>query len=152
MIKDITTMSLGELNVLLRRLENELEYWENEKIILMESSQNVTSSLIEKTKGGLTKDDKAIVDKIIEKVEPAIKEVKENIESVKRFIFTKEQALKKEDIGKLIAYYHEEKLVIDKNTKRRRKMKWQEIATELKYNKDHVRKMYRVYKKNQKRL
>lgn len=147
--KELIKMPLRDINILLRRLENELVYWQNEKMILFESSQiSAVDTTKERVIGGKTPDDKAGVDRIIDTIDPKIKYINELIIEIKRIILKKETKLKEDKKwAELIAYYREDKLIVDSKTKRLRNLHWQEISSELKYNKDHCRKIYRNYRK-----
>lgn len=144
----LTQLDLKELNILLRRLENELKYWNNEKAIIYESILSATNFSIERINGGKKTDDKVKIDKVIDNIDPKIDYINKLIIDIKEIIFVKEEKLKEDKkYAELIVYYRDEKLIEDAKTKRLRHLHWQEISSVLKYNKDHCRRIYRNYKK-----
>lgn len=145
---ELVQLPLKDLNVLLRRLENELKYWNNEKAIIYESTLSAVNFSKEKIMGGKKPDDKVKIDRIIDNIQPKIEYINELIIDIRRIIFTKEEKLKEDKkYAELIVYYRDEKLIEDSKTKRLRHLHWQEIASILRYNKDHCRRIYRNYKK-----
>lgn len=144
-------MTLKEANKRLEKLENDYEYYlrEKEQLLAMVMPK-ATDTTIERVEGG-TREDRMI--KYVELEEE--KKINDTLE----YIFKKKQNLiqwintelkilnKYGEVESVIIQLKENGKVRDKYSGKLREMTWEEIGRKIGYNKDHCRKIYRLYKK-----
>ena len=144
-------MTLKEANEQLERLDNDYNYWLNEKerllLLVMPKSTDIRPEMVD---GGKRIDKLA---KYVETMEE--KQINETLdyiqakrENLMNWIDNELKILKKyNEVEQLIIHYKENIIIKDKYTGKQREMTWEEIAKEVHYNKDHCRRIYRNYKK-----
>lgn len=144
-------MTLKEANEQLERLDNDYNYWLNEKerllLLVMPKSTDIRPEMVD---GGKRVDKLA---KYVETMEE--KQINETLdyiqakrENLMNWIDNELKILKKyNEVEQLIIHYKENMIIKDKYTGKQREMTWEEIAKEVHYNKDHCRRIYRNYKK-----
>lgn len=144
-------MTLKEANKQLEKLENDYEYYLKEKEEIESLvTPKATDIRSEKVDGGKR------TDRLLEYIEKMdTKKIDETLD----YIFQRKKNLinwideelrimgKYGEIESLIVQLKENTLVEDKVTKKYRNMTWEEIGRKINYNKDHCRKIYRLYKK-----
>ena len=144
-------MDLKQANKELEKLENDYEYYLQEKeqiLSLVSVSASQPKEII--VKGGKR------VDRYVKYVEL---EEEKQINATLDYIHKRKQNLlnwideelkilgKYGETEKLIVQLKENTYVYDSNLKRERPLTWKEIAKKSGYNEDHCRKIYRLYKK-----
>ena len=131
-------LNLGEAKKLLLKLENQLEYWQWERKLLLESAEGLTGTDYDKTRvdGGAAKDNNKSIDKVIDTIDPKIKLLKMRIKNVMLYI---------ENEMKIIGEYEpiEARIIILREEK---KMKWRNIASLVNYSERQCRRIYDKYK------
>ena len=131
-------LNLGEAKKLLLKLENQLEYWQWERKLLLESAEGLTGTDYDKTRvdGGADKDNNKSIDKVIDTIDPKIKLLKMRIKNVMLYI---------ENEMKIIGEYEpiEARIIILREEK---KMKWRNIASLVNYSERQCRRIYDKYK------
>lgn len=144
-------MTLKEANEKLERLENDYNYWLNEKekllLLVMPKSTDIRPEMVD---GGKRVDRLAQYVESME--EKQINETLNYIQSKKvnlmNWIDNELNLLKKyNELEQLIIYYKEVAIIKDKYTLKQRKMTWEEIGREVHYSKDYCRRIYRNYKR-----
>lgn len=92
-------LSLKEADILLKRLENQLEYWQNERQIAIENAEGIGAVVYdkEKTTGGKTPDGMVSVDRAVDVYDPKIKVLKRRIENLMAYIDKEMSILGEED-------------------------------------------------------
>lgn len=143
-------MTLKEANEQLERLDNEYNYWLNEKenllLLVMPKSTDIRP---EKIEGGKR------VDRLAQYVESMEeKQINQTLE----YIHAKKSNLmdwidkelkileKYNEVEQLIVHYKEIEIIKDEYTGKSRELTWEEIAKKVHYSKDYCRKIYRNYK------
>ena len=144
-------MTLKEANEKLERLENDYNYWLNEKekllLLVMPKSTDIRPEMVD---GGKRVDRLAQYVESME--EKQINETLDYIQAKKanlmNWIDNELNLLKKyNELEQLIIYYKEVAIIKDKYTLKQRKMTWEEIGREVHYSKDYCRRIYRNYKR-----
>lgn len=144
-------MTLKEANEKLERLENDYNYWINEKekllLLVMPKSTDIRPEMVD---GGKRVDRLAQYVESME--EKQINETLDYIQAKKtnlmNWIDNELNLLKKyNELEQLIIYYKEVAIIKDKYTLKQRKMTWEEIGREVHYSKDYCRRIYRNYKR-----
>lgn len=143
-------MTLREANEQLERLDNEYNYWLNEKerllLLVMPKSTDIRPETVDggKRVDRLAKYVESMEERQINETLDYIQAKKENLIN---WIDNELKILKKyNEIEQLIVHY-KEILVKDKYTGKQREMTWEEIAKEIHYSRDYCRRIYRNYKK-----
>lgn len=144
-------MTLKEANKKLEELENDYEYYLNEKeellSLVLPKATNITS---ERVDGG-TREDKMI--KYIEtdeekRINDTLDYIDKKKQNLIRWINEELRILNKYgELETLIIQLKENTSVKDKYSNKYRELTWEEIGKKTGYNKDHCRKIYRLYKK-----
>ena len=144
-------LTLREANKELEKLDNDYEYWLREKeqllSLVMPKAIDPTKEVVQ---GGKRED------RMIKYVEL---EEEKKINDTLNYIFKRKQNLIKwidEELKILNKYGEVEQVIVqlkenttikDKFTNKERPLTWDEISKRVSYNKDHCRKIYRLYKK-----
>lgn len=136
-------LNLRTAKELLDKLENQLEYWQWERKLLLENAEGLGSISYDKEiiSGGTYKDNNVSIDKIIDSIDPKIKLLKSRIKNLMKYI---------EKEMKTIGEYEpiEAKIITLREEK---KMKWDDIAALVNYSERHCRRIYdNRYKKRKK--
>lgn len=144
-------MTLKEANKKLEELENDYEYYLNEKeellSLVLPKATNITS---ERVDGG-TREDKMM--KYIEtdeekRINDTLDYIDRKKQNLMRWINEELRILNKYgELETLIIQLKENTSVKDKYSNKYRELTWEEIGKKTGYNKDHCRKIYRLYKK-----
>lgn len=144
-------MTLKDANKELEQLENDYNYWLNEK---ENALSIVTVQAVdikpEKVDGG-TREDR-MLNYAIKLDEKKIDETLEYIQRKKinlmNWMEEELRILKKYgEVESVIIQLKENKMVVDKISGKNRNMTWDEIASEVHYSKSFCRNIYRSYKK-----
>lgn len=136
MIEKYRLMTLRDAKIRLNQCYNNLEYWLNEKAILISKStiqaQNIRDEVVS---GGTRADKYAKIDYVIDDIDPIIEYLNQEIINLNNFI---ERSLK--TIGeyeplerKIIKYRDEENL------------KWQQISERVNYSERQCQRIYDKY-------
>jgi len=144
-------MTLKEANKKLEELENDYEYYLNEKeellSLVLPKATNIT---LERVDGG-TREDKMM--KYIEtdeekRINDTLEYIDKKKQNLIRWINEELRILNKYgELETLIIQLKENTSVKDKYSNKYRELTWEEIGKKTGYNKDHCRKIYRLYKK-----
>lgn len=144
-------MTLKEANKKLEELENDYEYYLNEKeellSLVLPKATNITS---ERVDGG-TREDRLL--KYVESEEEkrlndTLDYIDRKKQNLMRWINEELRILNKYgELETLIIQLKENTSVKDKYSNKYRELTWEEIGNKTGYNKDHCRKIYRLYKK-----
>lgn len=140
-------LSLKEADILLKRLENQLEYWQNERQTAIEQAEGVGAVKYDKevTSGGKTPDNMALVDKAIDVYDPKIKLLKKRIENLMRYI-DKEMAIlgEEDETTKKIIELRDDKEYMKENKGHKRP--WWQIAQQVYLSERQTQRRYDRYK------
>lgn len=140
-------LSLKEADILLKRLENQLEYWQNEKQTAIEQAEGIGAVSYDKeaTTGGKTPDSMALVDKAIDVYDPKIKLLKKRIENLMGYI-DKEMAIlgEEDETTKKIIELRDDKEYMKSNKGRKRP--WWQIAQQVYLSERQTQRRYDRYK------
>ena len=143
-------MTLKEANEELERLDNEYNYWLNEKerlsLLVTPKSMDIRSEMVE---GGKRVDKLALYVESMDdkKINETLEYIQKKKQNLMNWLDNELSILKKyNEIEQLIVYYKENVMITDKYTNKRRNMTWEEISKEVHYSKDYCRKIYRNYK------
>ena len=143
-------MTLTEVKEQLERLDNELEYKLKEKEILFQKTQPQAVDTTKENVEGGTRSDKYLnyVETIEEKnINVEIDKLYQRRRNLENWLNNELKILGKyNEIEQLVRYYKEEVQVIDKYTRRRRGLTWQEIGEKIHYSPVWCRKVYKLYK------
>lgn len=144
-------MTLREANEQLEKLENDYEYYLREKEELLSLvTPKSTDIRIEKVDGGKKEDN---LSKYVELMD--VKKIDETLD----YIFKRKQnllnwldnelkiLLKYGEVESVIVQLKENKMVLDKSTRKYREMLWKEIAEEVHWSVSFCRNVYRNYKR-----
>jgi hypothetical protein len=144
-------MTLKDANKELEQLENDYNYWLNEK----ENALSIVSVQAvdikpEKVDGG-TRVDKMLSYAIKldeKKIDETLEYIHRRKENLIRWMEEELRILKKYgEVESVIIQLKENKMVVDKISGKNRNMTWDEIASEVHYSKSFCRNIYRNYKK-----
>jgi hypothetical protein len=143
-------MTLKEANEELERLDNEYNYWLNEKerlsLLVSPKSMDIRPEMVE---GGKRVDKLALYVESMDdkKINETLEYIQKKKQNLMNWLDNELSILKKyNEIEQLIVYYKENVMITDKYTNKRRNMTWEEISKEVHYSKDYCRKIYRNYK------
>lgn len=143
-------MTLKEANEELERLDNEYNYWLNEKerlsLLVSPKSMDIRPEMVE---GGKRIDKLALYVESMDdkKINETLEYIQKKKQNLMNWLDNELSILKKyNEIEQLIVYYKENVMITDKYTNKRRNMTWEEISKEVHYSKDYCRKIYRNYK------
>lgn len=143
-------MTLKEANEELERLDNEYNYWLNEKerlsLLVTPKSMDIRPEMVE---GGKRVDKLALYVESMDdkKINETLEYIQKKKQNLMNWLDNELSILKKyNEIEQLIVYYKENIMITDKYTNKRRNMTWEEISKEVHYSKDYCRKIYRNYK------
>ena len=143
-------MTLREANEELERLDNEYNYWLNEKerlsLLVTPKSMDIRPEMVE---GGKRVDKLALYVELMDdkKINETLEYIQKKKQNLMNWLDNELSILKKyNEIEQLIVYYKENVIITDKYTNKRRNMTWEEIGKEVHYSKDYCRKIYRNYK------
>ena len=143
-------MTLKEANEELERLDNEYNYWLNEKerlsLLVTPKSMDIRPEMVE---GGKRVDRLALYVESMDdkKINETLDYIQKKKQNLMNWLDNELSILKKyNEIEQLIVYYKENVMITDKYTNKRRNMTWEEISKEVHYSKDYCRKIYRNYK------
>lgn len=143
-------MTLKEANEELERLDNEYNYWLNEKerlsLLVSPKSMDIRPEMVE---GGKRVDRLALYVESMDdkKINETLEYIQKKKQNLMNWLDNELSILKKyNEIEQLIVYYKENVMITDKYTNKRRNMTWEEIGKEVHYSKDYCRKIYRNYK------
>ena len=134
-------MDIREAKRLLKRFENQLEYWKNEREIAFEETQPSAANLDkEKVSGGIAPNTNDIYVIKLEKIDAKIAVLNKRIRNLILYI---------ENEMKVIGEYDpiEAKIIMLRDE---RHMKWCLIAEAVNYSERHCRRIYDKYKWNKK--
>lgn len=144
-------MTLREANEQLERLENDYNYWLNEKekllSLVMPKSMDIRPEMVDGGKriDRLAKYVETMEEKQINETLDYIHAKKENLIN---WIDNELKILKKyNEVEQLIIHYKENVLIKDNYSGKQREMTWEEIAKEVHYSRDYCRRIYRNYKR-----
>lgn len=134
---DYNISNLRDAKKLLQQLENQLEYWQWEKKLLLENAEGVTATNYDKERvsGGTIIDSNVSIDRVIDIIEPKIKLLKSRIKNLMEYI---EKELK------IIGEYDpiEAKII---RLRTEHNMKWIDIAEAVNYSERHCQRIYDKY-------
>lgn len=143
-------MTLKEANEELEKLDNEYNYWLNEKerlsLLVSPKSMDIRPEMVE---GGKRVDKLALYVESMDdkKINETLEYIQKKKQNLMNWLDNELTILKKyNEIEQLIVYYKENVIITDKYTNKRRNMTWEEIGKEVHYSKDYCRKIYRNYK------
>ena len=143
-------MTLKEANEELEKLDNEYNYWLNEKerlsLLVSPKSMDIRPEMVE---GGKRVDRLALYVESMDdkKINETLEYIQKKKQNLMNWLDNELSILKKyNEIEQLIVYYKENIMITDKYTNKRRNMTWEEIGKEVHYSKDYCRKIYRNYK------
>ena len=143
-------MTLKEANEELEKLDNEYNYWLNEKerlsLLVTPKSMDIRPEMVE---GGKRVDKLALYVESMDdkKINETLEYIQKKKQNLMNWLDNELSILKKyNEIEQLIVYYKENIMITDKYTNKRRNMTWEEISKEVHYSKDYCRKIYRNYK------
>lgn len=141
-------LSLRDADILLKRLESQLEYWKNEKKIAIEKAKGINAVNFDKeiVSGGKVPDNMALIDKVIDVYDPKIKLLKKRIENVMTYIEKEMEILGQEDktTKKIIELRDDrEYMSIHKGHKR----PWWQISQNVNLSERQCRRRYFRYKR-----
>ena len=143
-------MTLKEANEELEKLDNEYNYWLNEKerlsLLVTPKSMDIRPEMVE---GGKRVDRLALYVESMDdkKINETLEYIQKKKQNLMNWLDNELSILKKyNEIEQLIVYYKENVMITDKYTNKRRNMTWEEISKEVHYSKDYCRKIYRNYK------
>ena len=144
-------MTLKEARKELERLDNEYNYWLNEKenllLLVTPKSTDIRPEMVDggKRVDRLAKYVETMDEKKINETLDYINARKNNIMN---YIDEELKILKKyNEVEQLIIHYKEDVLIKDTYSGKQREMTWDEIAKEVHYSRDYCRRIYRNYKK-----
>lgn len=140
-------LSLKEADILLKRVENQLEYWQNERQTAIEQAEGVRAVNYDKevTSGGKTPDSMALVDKAIDVYDPKIKLLKKRIENLMKYIDKEMTILGEEDeTTKKIIELRDDKEYIKENKGHQRP--WWQISQLVDLSDRQCQRRYDRYK------
>lgn len=144
-------MTLKEANKKLEELENDYEYYLKEKeellSLVLPKATNIT---FERVDGG-TREDRLLKYAETEdakKINETLDYIDRKKQNLIRWIDEELRILNKYgELETLIIQLKENTSVKDKYSNKYRELTWEEIGKRTGYNKDHCRKIYRLYKK-----
>jgi len=143
-------MTLKEANEELEKLDNEYNYWLNEKerlsLLVSPKSMDIRPEMVE---GGKRVDRLALYVESMDdkKINETLDYIQSRRLNLMNWIDNELNILKKyNEIEQLIVHYKEVAIIKDKYTGKQREMTWEEIGKEVHYSKDYCRKIYRNYK------
>ena len=140
-------LSLKEADILLKKLENQLEYWQNERQITLESAEGIGAVRYDKeiVSGGKPQGSMSLVDKVIDVYDPKIKRLKKRIENLMRYIDKEMAILGEEDATtKKIIDLRDDKEYI--RTHKGHKRTWWQIAQQVYLSDRQCQRRYDRYK------
>ena len=142
--KDLT---LKEADILLKRLENQLEYWQNERQIALERAEGIGAVDYDKERinGGKAPDGMSSIDKIVDVYEPKIKLLKRRIENLMKYIDKEMSILGEEDATtkKIIELRDDMEYIKSHNGHKR---PWWQIAQQVYLSERQTQRRYDRYK------
>lgn len=134
---DYNISNLRDAKRLLQQLENQLEYWQWEKKLLLESAEGTGATNYDKERvsGGVNIDSTTSIDRVIDAIEPKIKLLKSRIKNLMEYI---EKELK------IIGEYDpiEAKII---RLRTESNMKWIDISEAVNYSERHCQRIYDKY-------
>lgn len=134
---DYNISNLRDAKRLLQQLENQLEYWQWEKKLLLESAEGTGATNYDKERvsGGTKIDSNSSIDRVIDVIEPKIKLLKSRIKNLMEYIETE---------LKIIGEYDpiEAKII---RLRTENNMKWIDIAEAVSYSERHCQRIYDKY-------
>lgn len=134
---DYNISNLRDAKKLLQQLENQLEYWQWEKKLLLENAEGVTATNYDKERvsGGVIIDSNVSIDRVIDVIEPKIKLLKSKIKNLMEYI---EKELK------IIGEYDpiEEKII---RLRTENNMKWIDISEAVNYSERQCQRIFDKY-------
>ena len=130
-------LTLDKAKQILNNLENQLEYWNNERKIAIEKAEGVTGISYDKeiVSGGKVSDSTYSIDRVIDVIDPKIRILKIRIRNIMTFI---EKEMKRINEYEPI----ESKIIL----LREERMKWRDIAAIVNYSERQCRRIYDKYK------
>ena len=144
-------MTLKEANKKLEELENDYEYYLKEKeellSLVLPKATNIT---FERVDGGIREDRllKYAETEDAKKINETLDYIDRKKQNLIRWIDEELRILNKYgELETLIIQLKENTSVKDKYSNKYRELTWEEIGKRTGYNKDHCRKIYRLYKK-----
>lgn len=134
---DYNISNLRDAKRLLQQLENQLEYWQWERKLLLENAEGIGATNYEKERvsGGVKIDSNSSIDRVIDVIEPKIKLLKSRIKNLMEYIETE---------LKIIGEYDpiEEKII---RLRTENNMKWIDIAEAVNYSERHCQRIFDKY-------
>lgn len=140
-------LTLKEADILLKRLENQLEYWQNERQIALEKAEGIGAVDYgkERTSGGKTPDGMITIDRTVDVYEPKIKLLKRRIENLMKYIDKEMSILGEEDeTTKKIIELRDDKEYIKGHKGHKRP--WWQIAQQVYLSERQTQRRYDRYK------
>lgn len=144
-------MNIEEANKQLEQLDNEYEYWLNEKEAIQRLVRpQATDMTKERTSGGSRVDKMLLYAETLDekKINETLDFITLKRNNLLRWLTNELEILKKYgEVESVIIYLKENKKIKDKNTGKWRNITWQEIADEVHWSVSFCRGVYRNYKK-----
>lgn len=144
-------MTLKEANKKLEELNNEYDYWLNEKEIAKTFvlPKSVSTDL-ERVDGGNRQDRMLKYVEILEEkqIDETLDYIFKRRQNIMDWISKELKRMKKyREVVSLIVQLKENTTIIDKDTHEERFLTWKEIGERSNFDKDYCRRVYRLYKK-----
>lgn len=144
-------MTLKEANKRLEELNNEYDYWLNEKAIAKTFvlPKSVSTDL-ERVDGGNRQDRMLKYVEILEEkqIDETLDYIFKRRQNIMDWISKELKRMKKYgEVVSLIVQLKENTTIIDKDTHEERFLTWKEIGELSNFDKDYCRRVYRLYKK-----
>ena len=144
-------MTLKEANKKLEELNNEYDYWLNEKeIVKTFVLPKSVSTDLERVDGGNRQDRMLKYVEILEEkqIDETLDYIFKRRQNIMDWISKELKRMKKYgEVVSLIVQLKENTTITDKDTHEERFLTWKEIGKRSNFDKDYCRKVYRLYKK-----
>lgn len=144
-------MNLKEANKKLEELNNEYDYWLNEKeIVKTFVLPKSVSTDLERVDGGNRQDRMLKYVEILEEkqIDETLDYIFKRRQNIMDWISKELKRMKKYgEVVSLIVQLKENTTITDKDTHEERFLTWKEIGERSNFDKDYCRKVYRLYKK-----
>ncbi len=144
-------MTLKEANKKLEELNNEYDYWLNEKeIVKTFVLPKSVSTDLERVDGGNRQDRMLKYVEILEEkqIDETLDYIFKRRQNIMDWISKELKRMKKYgEVVSLIVQLKENTTITDKDTHEERFLTWKEIGERSNFDKDYCRKVYRLYKK-----